>query len=909
MFNSDSTVKNKGQNEFSVRKPGILLVEKNDGKESLKDKISQKYQVTAVSDPDDALEILKKEVQVSVIIIDMDISFSKATELIKDVRSDSNFHKIPVIAVTSSCDKSAEEACLELGVSDIARRPLSSKLLDLKISNIIQMTEISVALNELEYDDLTGLYTRQAFIRKAREFIDSDISKEYAILGVDFENFKFTNAQYGEEKCNEFLAYIGKSLLAKITDGFAGRFAGDQFVMVINYVESIDLEFIQNFAKSILDGAPIPHQIPKIGIYAPIDKKMPIGRCCDKAFLAIREIKGVYGQDIVFYTEAFQEQLAADQRILDSMEHALLNEEFCVYYQPKHESVTGKIAGAEALVRWIHPEYGFMSPGQFIPLFEKNGFITKLDSFVLLQVCKDIKKWENCGIPLVPISVNISRRDCLEPDWIDRQLEIIDSFGINHSLIHMEVTESLYAESMDVIIEQIKKIKDNGFLIEMDDFGSGYSSLGTLATFPLDVIKLDISFVKHIEINEIVIENIIKMVHRLGFITVAEGAETEEQFKTLRSLGCDLIQGYCFSKPLPRPSFELYLKENSVLADQRKKAIKLQTEKSSQFAGNENIIKATTEIGESLPGGFFTYHADGNHEIISFNQELLKIYGCRDTEEFRNHTGNSFDGMVHPDDLENVKDDIITQVEEGNNIVFVEYRIFRKDGQMRYIQYYGRMVKSEKYGNIFYAFINDITDEHIKFAEEEKRSEVIQGLSQSFNSIFLIDFKTNTLTPYASCSRFEKSAGANFYAEKTYDQIAEFFVSRFVVPEERDTMRKLFSSQNILNEFKTSSLCRFTFHKLNENNSANLVEISIRKLNDESGELRAVLTLQTVSENALILQEVSALKKAIDFLQSSVDNILQTSDNSLATKELSKFSEEKEHLEEMLGTIIETLKT
>ena len=241
-------VKNKGQNEFSVRKSEILLIEKNDGKECLKDKISQKYQVISVPSVNAAFEILKKEA-VSVIILDIDISVFEGTEFIKKVRNDSDFHKIPVIVVTSSFDKSVEESCLDLGVSDFFTRPISSKLLNLKLANIIQMTEISVALNELEYDDLTGLYTRQAFIRRAREYIDSDISKEYAILGVDFENFKFTNEQYGEEKCNEFLAYIGKSLLEKITAGFAGRFAGDQFVMVFDYVEYIDLEYIQNFAK------------------------------------------------------------------------------------------------------------------------------------------------------------------------------------------------------------------------------------------------------------------------------------------------------------------------------------------------------------------------------------------------------------------------------------------------------------------------------------------------------------------------------------------------------------------------------------------------------------------------------------------------------------------------------------
>ena len=164
------------------------------------------------------------------------------------------------------------------------------------------------------------------------------------------------------------------------------------------------------------------------------------------------------------------------------------------------------------------------------------------------------------------------------------------------------------------------------------------------------------------------------------------------------------------------------------------------------------------------------------------------------------------------------------------------------------------------------------------------------------------------MIPYATCSRFEKIAGADLYAEKTYDQIAELFISKFVVPEERDVLRKLLSLNNILDEFKTCSLFRFTFHRLNENNSASLVELSIRKLNDENGELRAVLTLQTVSENELLLQEVSGIKKSLYFLQSSVDNILHTSDNSIVIEELSKFSQEKEHLEEMLGTIIETLK-
>ena len=201
-----------------------------------------------------------------------------------------------------------------------------------------------------------------------------------------------------------------------------------------------------------------------------------------------------------------------------------------------------------------------MSPGQFIPLFEKNGFISKVDAYVLKRVCEDLSRWQKDGITVVPISINVSRRDYFVDSWFDNQLKTIDSYKIDHNLIHLEVTESLYCEQTDLIIQQVSKAQNLGYKIEMDDFGSGYSSLGMLATFPLDVIKLDISFVRQLEINEIVVESIIKMAHRLNFTTVAEGAETEEQVKVLKSLGCDLIQGYYYSKPLPAQEFEEYLR-------------------------------------------------------------------------------------------------------------------------------------------------------------------------------------------------------------------------------------------------------------------------------------------------------------------------------------------------------------
>ena len=240
-----------------------------------------------------------------------------------------------------------------------------------------------------------------------------------------------------------------------------------------------------------------------------------------------------------------------------------LLKQFQVYYQPKHDCVTGKVIGAEALIRWNHPEYGFMSPGQFIPLFERNGFITKIDSYVIRKVCEDLREWKEKRLKAVPVSINASRRDFFEKGWIDEQLEIIKSKSIEPGLLHIEVTESLYVENAEVIIEQVKKIQSFGHLIEMDDFGSGYSSLGMLAEFPLDVVKLDISFVRRIDINEVVIEAIINLAHKMGFEVVAEGVETEKQYEILKRLGCDCIQGFYFSKPLNRDDFEKYALVNN----------------------------------------------------------------------------------------------------------------------------------------------------------------------------------------------------------------------------------------------------------------------------------------------------------------------------------------------------------
>ncbi len=700
-------------NQYNTEKPKILLVDSNaENIALLKEIISSQYTVIDTS-PEDVFEILSNGLyDIASAIIDIRL----AAPIVKKLRGFIPTEKIPILISTDIENSDLEAELLTLEVLDFLKKPYDERRVLNRLKTAIKLAEANKAIDELERDALTGLLTRKAFLLKTEQFIAANPGKKYSLIAFDFDNFKSSNSLYGVEKCNEFLAFTAREMMKALPEGISGRYGGDQYILFFESEHDFDMQRLTRISKLILDKAPIPHQIVKMGIYTPIDVELPIVICCDRAFLSISRIKGKYGKDYAFFEEELQSQLLNEQRIIETMERALEECQFQVFYQPKHETISGNIAGAEALVRWNHPEYGFMSPGQFIPLFERNGFIVKLDSFVLEQVCKDIQRWKQDGLPLVPISVNVSRRDFIESGCIDKQYQIVEKYNIDHSLLHMEVTESLYSENTDLIISQVKRTQEMGFVIEMDDFGAGYSSLGSLSTFPLNVLKLDISFVRNIVKNEIVIENIIKMAHRMGLLVIAEGAETVEQFKILRTLGCDYIQGYYFSKPLPVKEFEAYLKKSSVLSCGN---ITLRDFAKTRTSLSEDMLMAANEVAEGIPGGFFSYHADGGLELISFNSELIRMYGCSTAEEFRDYVGNSFCGIVHPDDFTRVQRSIDMQITEHNNIDYVEYRIKAKDGSVKYVKDYGRFVKTKNYGDIFYVFLNDITLEERAKADAE----------------------------------------------------------------------------------------------------------------------------------------------------------------------------------------------
>lgn len=300
---------------------------------------------------------------------------------------------------------------------------------------------------------------------------------------------------------------------------------------------------------------------PVFGIYYVEAGDNSIEDMLDCASLAHNMAKQAKNGLYKVYTNEIKEKELQKKQLSDQIEHAYRNHEFVVYYQPKYDSVTQKLAGAEALVRWRREDGQMVSPGLFVPLAEESGFVCKLDEYVFREVCRAQKQWMDRGLGIVPVSVNLSRRHLDNPEFIDEYKAILDESGVPIEYIQLEITESAMFEKKDEFVQIMERLHDLGFMILMDDFGTGYSSLMMLKSIPIDVMKLDKSFVDDYddERGERIIRCVMRMAQDLSIAITAEGVETEAQYKFLTSVGCDTIQGYYFARPMPGEEYELHM--------------------------------------------------------------------------------------------------------------------------------------------------------------------------------------------------------------------------------------------------------------------------------------------------------------------------------------------------------------
>ncbi|MDE6725085.1 MAG: GGDEF domain-containing phosphodiesterase [Ruminiclostridium sp.] len=394
--------------------------------------------------------------------------------------------------------------------------------------------------------------------------IKEDIDNKYAVIQFDVIGFKFINDKYGETIGNEILQYINDILdLYCSEEQIYSRLSADVFMVVIPYKEMSDIySFIRGLEAGMIGYKDIRYSFA-FGVFLVEDRNMPTRLMGDSAGLARSSIKGNALENIGFYNNEFKANLRSKRSMEERMKAALNNNEFVMFLQPKYSISDSAVIGAEALVRWIDPKEGIIPPDKFIPVFEKNGFIVKIDEYIWECACKHIRKWIDSGIKPVPISVNVSRVHLTDSKFVDYLNELVEKYDIPKNLLELEITESadnINANSM------IKLAKVKGFRLLMDDFGSGYSSLNTLKSTPFDVLKIDRSFFStsmESQRGQKIISHTISMSKDIGLDLIAEGVETKEQADFLYDCGCYTAQGFFYSRPVPEDMFDKLMKNNN----------------------------------------------------------------------------------------------------------------------------------------------------------------------------------------------------------------------------------------------------------------------------------------------------------------------------------------------------------
>lgn len=417
-----------------------------------------------------------------------------------------------------------------------------------------------------ETDTLTGLYTADTFYERCEAFMSRNADRQYYIVVMDINHFKLINDVHGEEGSNKILQYIADMLRRRMShSSIYARLSDDLFAMLISLDEEMVIRLLDDISLE-MQSYPLDTKVMlSYGIYEVKQFDVPVSVMCARAKMALQTVKGSYFSRYAFFDNALRDKIISENQMESVMYESLDNGDFKVYLQPKFGLRSNRLSGAEALIRWESKDMVY-SPGHFIPLFERNGFIRNLDRYVWRSVCEAMKEWISNGFEMVPISVNVSRIHAYDDTFSDDIIKLVEEYDIPPSLLQLEITESAFSENDEQLIAHIKNLREHGFILAMDDFGSGYSSLNMLKSVPIDVIKLDRGFIDGYELSEnsrTVLACTIDMVKRMNLSVLAEGVETDEQAQFLFDCGCDEIQGYFYAKPVsPEKFYEEYLKPN-----------------------------------------------------------------------------------------------------------------------------------------------------------------------------------------------------------------------------------------------------------------------------------------------------------------------------------------------------------
>ena len=541
----------------------ILIVENDEfNLKSLISLLADRYEIITACDGKIGLRLLEENYKdLALVLMNIQIPVLSGFDFLRKVQEDPFLSLIPIIVMTASDAPKTEVVCLNLGAADYIRKPYHAELIKKRLENVIRLRESSVSLREIEKDSLTGLYTEQAFFHYSRRIMQFRSDKKMHVIIGRIKDFELIISIYGRKKANELLCYMASIYNKKFKYGLLAKKGKASFLCLLSDDYKLDHQRMDNVINEFTENAPIKGIRIKYGIYKNIDKNLPITTICDYASMAAETVMEDYNHDYAYYTDELAQKRIYNQMIENCFTDALKNKEFMIYYQPKIDVITEKVIGAEALVRWQRTDGSMISPENFIPIYEKNGQIQKLDAYIFGQVCRLQKRILDESKKLLSVSVNLSRSSILCEEIVEQYTKIVRENDIPITCVPLEITESASVYGQKVV-KVAERLLQSGFKFHIDDFGSGYSSMESLSRLPFSVLKIDKSLIDHIcETRvEILVNHIIKLSKDLNMRVLAEGVETKEQLDILRKIKCDEIQGFYYARPMPEVEFVEYVR-------------------------------------------------------------------------------------------------------------------------------------------------------------------------------------------------------------------------------------------------------------------------------------------------------------------------------------------------------------
>ncbi len=727
-------------------------------REILGELLKNDYELLTAGDGAEALRLAtERRETLSLMLLDLNMPGMSGLELLRRMKEDEGLRRIPVIVLTA--DQEAEVESLSLGASDFIPKPYPrAGVIHARIRRAIELSEDRQILSSTERDPLTGLYNREFFYRYAEQFDQHHKDLEMDAVIVDVNHFHMLNERFGAAYGDEVLRRVGEKLRETVQDtgGIVCRREADTFMVYCPHGK--DYRAILENASSGLPEEEAGSRVRlRLGVYADVDKELDIERRFDRAKSAADTVKGSFTRTIGFYDSTMHERELYAEQLIEGFRRAIEEKQFKVYYQPKFDvrPEIPVLASAEALVRWQHPSLGLISPGVFIPLFEENGLVQTLDQYVWRTAAAQIRDWkERFGIT-VPVSVNVSRIDMYDPHLIDTLRSILAENGLDPHEFLLEITESAYTEESEQIVEIVGRLRELGFRIEMDDFGTGYSSLNMISTLPIDALKLDMSFIRNAfnqRRDTRMLEVILDIAEYLSVPVIAEGVETEEQLNALKTMGCDMVQGYYFSRPVPAEEYERFVKERR---DRGEAPIPAKPRRSSRESSFGKITYALSSGFERV------YYID----TVSNHYVEFSIQGAYEDLQIRHSGADFFADMereiprvIHEQDRERVllnlrKEALLSQL-LGSRPFTMTYRLLQKD-QPVYYQLKAVRAFTHDEQHIVIGLSN--VDEQLRQARDGDEREnpldfnsLSRALSRDMESIYYVDTETEGYLEFVS---------------------------------------------------------------------------------------------------------------------------------------------------------------